>query len=79
MAEHLFLEIGDFYAHCEAFEPHPGLWKASVLFERKADHVNTFVQGLRHKIQADFPDRNAAISAAGSYAHDCVAKGKTGL
>jgi len=79
MAEHLFLEIGAFFAYCEAFEPHPGVWEASVLFERKADHVNSLVPGLRHKIEVEYPSRDSAMSAASGFAHDCVAKGKTGL
>lgn len=77
MSSHVFVEDGDYFAHCSAYEKSPGVWEASVMFERKADHVNDLVPGMRHKLKPQFSSREEAMRAAISHAHASIADGTT--
>ena len=79
MSSHVFVEAGDYHCHCTVWESHGGIWQASVLFERKIDHTNEFVPGLRHKIKAQFGSRDEVMREAIAYAKACVENPQTGL
>ena len=79
MSAHVFVEDGDYFAHCSVYEKNPGVWVASVMFERKADHVNDLVPGMRHKLKQHFSSREEAMQAAISHAHAKIADGTTNI
>lgn len=79
MSSHVLVEEGEYFCHCSVRESRPGMWQASVLFERKIDHTNKFVPGLRHKIDEEFGSREEAMSEAIAYAKACVENTRTGL
>ncbi|KWR91146.1 hypothetical protein [Cupriavidus sp. IDO] len=79
MSSHVFVEEGEYFCHCSVWEAKDGKWEASVLFERKIDHTNEFVPGLRHKIRDRFASRDEAMREAVAYARACVENTKTGL
>ncbi len=79
MSSHVWVEEGEYYCHCTVWKTKSGTWEASVLFERRIDHANEFVPGLRHKIKASFSSEDEAMTEAIAYAKACVENTKTGL
>lgn len=79
MSDSVFAEEGEFFTFSTVFEKEPGVFEASVLFERKSDHVGTLVPAMRHKLQATFGDRNDAMQAALQYARDHAKRGDVGF
>ncbi|WP_206998867.1 hypothetical protein [Trinickia mobilis] len=73
------IEEGGYIGHCTASESAPGVWEASVLFERKSDLSHTFVNAMRHKIPKKFESRDEAMRAAVAYATERAQTGDVGL
>jgi hypothetical protein len=70
MSDAVFSEEGDYFTFSRVFEKEPGLFEASILFERKSDHVHVRVPAMRHKLTTTFSDRNEAMQAALNYARE---------
>ncbi|MBY4692780.1 hypothetical protein K6W21_01585 [Burkholderia latens] len=79
MSDSVFSEEGEFFTFSTVLEREPGLYEASVLFERKSDHVRTLVPAMRHKLTERFNDRDVAMQAALQYAHDRAYSGDVGF
>lgn len=79
MSNHAWIEEGEYHCHCTVWKSKSGAWEASVLFERRIDHANEFVPGLRHRIKATFNSAEEAMNEAIAYAKACVENTKTGL
>ncbi|AKU21197.1 hypothetical protein ACZ75_06605 [Massilia sp. NR 4-1] len=79
MSDHLFLEEGEYFAFITVYESKESQWDTSVLFERRSDHANTLVHGIRHKLGDNFPSKAVAMDAARSYVDDRVRLRDTGL
>ena len=77
--ETVFAEEGDYITFSTVFERDPGIYEASVLFERKIDHARTLVPAIRHKISATFLSRDEAMQTALRYARDSARSGEVGL
>ncbi|WP_186270068.1 hypothetical protein [Burkholderia gladioli] len=79
MLDSVFSEEGEFFTFSTVLERDPGVYEASVLFERKSDHVRSLVPAMRHKLTETFSDRDVAMQAALQYAHDHAHSGDVGL
>ncbi len=81
MSGYTFFDENAYYCFCEAFEESPGVWKASVRFERKSDHTaqKTLIDAKVHKIVATFASREAAMDAASEFALDHAKRDDTGF
>jgi hypothetical protein len=75
----VFSEEGAFFTFSTVFERDPGIYEASVLFERKSDHVHTRVPAIRHKLPATFISREEAMQTALRYARDSARSGEVGF
>ncbi|TDG06522.1 hypothetical protein E1N52_19520 [Paraburkholderia guartelaensis] len=81
MPEYRYFEESGYYCFCEVHEATPGVWHASVRFERKIFHTEqrTRIPGIRHKIKQDFGSSDEAMTAASVYALECAAADETEL
>lgn len=63
-----FFEQSGYYLYCNTTPLPNGKWEASVYFERIADHANTKVPGMRHRLSnVQFDTEDEAMSAACQY------------
>ena len=73
------IEEGEYVGHCTVSESAPGVWEASVLFERRSDLAHTFVHAMRHKIPKKFSSRDDAMHTVVVYAVERAQTGDVGL
>ena len=81
MANHLFLEEGEYYCFCEVSEEMDGRFVGWVTFERRADHAakRERIEAMRHRVTQSVADRDEAMAAASRYAIEHARHDDTGL
>ncbi|WP_156125860.1 hypothetical protein [Paraburkholderia kururiensis] len=81
MVSYTFFDESSYFCFCEARKQVDRVWKASVRFERKADHTEekTLIRGMAHKLVADFRDREEVLSAACDLALERARTGDVGF